>query len=129
MSRMIRVEVEVLGRVDRGDAGRLQRRDVGLGDDPADDDRRVDARARAARRPRSGISSRCEPERIDRPTTWTPSCSARRGDLRGRQPDALVDDVHAGVAGAHGDLLGAVGVAVEARLADEDLRAGARAPR
>ena len=36
-------EVEVLRRVDRGDAGGLQRRDVGLGDDPADDDRRVDA--------------------------------------------------------------------------------------
>ena len=24
----------------------------------------------------AGISSRCEPERIDRPITWTPSCSA-----------------------------------------------------
>ena len=49
----------------------------------------------------------------------------RAGDLRRRQPDALVDDVHAGVAGAHGDLLGAVGVPVEAGLADEDLQ---RAP-
>ena len=46
----------------------------------------------------------------------------RGGDLRGRQADALVDDVHARVARAHGDLLGAVGVPVEARLADEDLR-------
>jgi hypothetical protein len=36
-------EVEVLRRVDGRDAGLLQRRDVGLGDDPADDDRRVDA--------------------------------------------------------------------------------------
>ena len=68
------------------------------------------------------MSSRCEPERIDSPTTWTPSCSAERGDLRRGQADALVDDVHAGVAGAHRDLLGAVGVAVEARLADEDLQ-------
>jgi hypothetical protein len=47
----------------------------------------------------------------------------RRGcDLRGRQADALVDDVHAGVAGPHGDLLGAVGVPVQARLADQDLQ-------
>ena len=43
-----------------------------------------------------------------------------RDDLLGRQPDALVDDLEAGVAGAHGHLLGAVAVAVEARLADED---------
>ena len=43
-------------------------------------------------------------------------------DLGRRQADALVDDVHAGVARAHGDLLGAVGVAVEPGLADEDLQ-------
>ena len=47
----------------------------------------------------------------------------RGGDLRGRQADAFIDDVHARVARAHRDLLGAVGVPVEARLADEDLRA------
>ena len=46
----------------------------------------------------------------------------RSGDLRGRQADAFVHDVHARVARAHGDLLGAVGVPVQARLADEDLR-------
>src|SRR6202000_1461564 len=45
----------------------------------------------------------------------------RGGDLLGREADALVDDLHADVAGAQGDLLGAVGVAVEARLADQDL--------
>ena len=44
----------------------------------------------------------------------------RRGDdLLGGQPDALVDHLEAGVAGADGDLLGAVGVPVEARLADQ----------
>ena len=69
-----------------------------------------------------GISSRCEPDRIERPTTWTPSCSALAAICDGRQADALVDDVHADVARAHGDLLGAVGVAVEAGLADEDLQ-------
>ena len=43
-----------------------------------------------------------------------------RRDLRRREPDALVDDLHAGVAGRDRDLLGAVRVAVEAGLADED---------
>ena len=46
----------------------------------------------------------------------------RGGDLGRRQADALVDDVHAGVARADGDLLGAVGVAVETGLADEELQ-------
>jgi hypothetical protein len=46
-------------------------------------------------------------------------------DLLRRQADALVDDLHARVAGAHGDLLGAVGMAVEAGLADEQLDAPA----
>ena len=41
-------------------------------------------------------------------------------DLLGRQPDALIDHLHAGVAGAHRDLLGAVGMAVEAGLADQE---------
>ena len=41
-------------------------------------------------------------------------------DLLGREADALVDDLHAEVAGADGDLLGTVGVAVQAGLADED---------
>ena len=69
----------------------------------------------------SGTSSRCEPERIERPTTSTSSCDRRGGDLLGRQADPLVDDLHADVAGAQGDLLGAVRVAVEAGLADQDL--------
>ena len=42
------------------------------------------------------------------------------GDLLRRQADALVDHLHAHVAGADGDLLGAVRVAVEAGLADQD---------
>ena len=40
-------------------------------------------------------------------------------DLLRREPDALVDDLEAGVAGAYGDLLGAVGVPVETGLADQ----------
>ena len=50
-------------------------------------------------------------------------------DLLGRQPDALVDDLEAGVAGAYGDLLGAVGVPVETGLADQQPQPAARAPR
>ena len=69
-------QVEVLGRVDRRDAGRAQRLDVGLGDDPADHDGRVDAAVAQRLHAPRGSSSRCEPERIDRPTTCTPSCSA-----------------------------------------------------
>ena len=49
----------------------------------------------------------------------------RGGDLGGGQADPFVDDVHARVSRAHRDLLGAVGVPVEAGLADEDLRPAA----
>ena len=42
-----------------------------------------------------------------------------RRDLRRCQPDALIDHLEAGVAGPHGDLLGAVGVAVQPGLADQ----------
>ena len=62
-----------------------------------------------------------------------------RDDLRGGEPDALVDDLEAGVARPHRHLLGAVGVPVEPGLADQqpqppaELLAGgphrARAPR
>ena len=54
------------------------------------------------------------------PTRWTSSATAGRDDLLRRQPDALVDDLEAGVARPHRDLLGAVGVPVETGLADED---------
>jgi hypothetical protein len=49
----------------------------------------------------------------------------RGHDLLRGQPDALVDHLEAGVAGSHGDLLGAVGVAVEARLADQQAQPAA----
>ena len=46
---------------------------------------------------------------------------ARRiDDLLRRQANALVDHLHAGVARAHRDLLGAVGMAVEPGLADQE---------
>ncbi len=73
----------------------------------------------------SGTSSRCDPERIDRPTTSTSSSLAAAAIWAGRQADALVDDLEAGVPGGHGDLLGAVGVPVEARLGHQQLRRAA----
>src|SRR5215831_9540400 len=46
---------------------------------------------------------------------------ARRfDDLRRSEPNAFIDYVDAGVARAHGDLLGAVRVPVEARLAEHE---------
>ena len=52
-----------------------------------------------------------------------------RHDLRRGEPDALVDDLEPGVAGPHGDLLGAVGVPVQARLADQHPQPLRPAPR
>jgi hypothetical protein len=46
----------------------------------------------------------------------------RVDDLARGQADALIGDVHPAVARAEGDLLGAVGMTVEARLADEELQ-------
>ncbi len=50
-------------------------------------------------------------------------------DALRREPDALVDDFHAAIAGAHGDLLGTVGMTVEAGLADQHLDAPAKPSR
>ena len=44
------------------------------------------------------------------------------GDGIGRQPNAVVDHLHAGIAGPSGDLLGAVGMAVEPGLADQQFQ-------
>ena len=70
------------------------------------------------------------PDRIESPTMSTSSSRAAAAISAGREPDALVDDLHAGVAGRDRDLLGAVRVAVEAGLADEQPdRAAGRRPR
>ena len=54
------------------------------------------------------------------PITSTSSSARGRRDLRRRRADALVDDLHAGVAGGDGDLLGAVAVAVETGLGHQE---------
>src|SRR6185295_14677755 len=53
----------------------------------------------------------------------------RIDDLGRREAYPLVHDLHAGIARAHRDLLGAVGVAVEAGLADQELDAPAELAR
>ena len=132
---MMSVSPKSFGREHRGHARRLEPHGVRLGDDAADDHRHVARAGRAQPSSTSGTSAMCEPDRIDRPTQCTSSATAAADDLLGRQPDALVDHLEAGVAGAYGDLLGAVGVPVEAGLADQqpqplaELRAGARPPR
>src|SRR3954451_11774429 len=93
----------------------------GLGDDPADDDGRVDAAvAQRVEHDRDQLTVRAAEDR--EPDDVDALLQRARRDLRRREADALVDDVHADVARADGDLLGAVGVPVEARLADEDLQ-------
>src|SRR5262249_50034020 len=48
-------------------------------------------------------------------------------DLAGRQANAFIDDLHAGIASADGDLLGAIGMTIEAGLTDEELDTPAEA--
>ena len=67
----------------------------------------------------SGTSWRWLPDRIEIPTRSTSSSAGGGRDLRRGHPDALVDDLHSGVAGGDGDLFGAVRVTVEPGLADE----------
>ena len=109
---------------------------VGLRDDSADDDGDVtgagvaQAAENLGHQLHVGAGEDREPDEVD--------VLGHRGgdDLVGGQPDPLVDDLEAGVAGADGDLLGAVAVSVETRLGDQHaqplpellLRAGRRPP-
>ena len=115
------VQLEVLGGVDPRHPLAAQRLGVGVGDDAADHHRHAvepgrphalhhlaDERQVRAREDR-------EPDHVHR------LLERRVDDLRRGQADALVDHLHAAVAGAHRDLLGAVGMAVEAGLADQEL--------
>ena len=70
----------------------------------------------------SRTSGTCEPERIERPMTCALRLARLRDDLGRGLADAVVDHLDADVAGAQRDLLGAVGMAVEAGLADDEAR-------
>ena len=123
MSSTMREDVVVLRRVDRArrparaapprpPRGRSRRRTSGMS---------LGAAARGGRAGSRGTSVRCEPERMLSPTRSTDSSHAVATISAGRQADAAVDDFHAGVAARDRDLLGAVRVTVEARLADQHL--------
>jgi hypothetical protein len=111
--------LEVLGRVDRA-RRRLPPADpVVFGDDAADHHGASRLRRATPPRRRAPAAGGC-------PTGST--ARSRRGPRRGRSPrsargeaDAAVHDLHPGVAGGHGDLLGAVGVPVEPGLGHEQL--------
>src|SRR4051794_30547874 len=114
------VDLEVLRRVDAGDAGGEHLALVGRGDDAADDDRDLtaglveqadDVGDELAVRPREDREADHVNVFLDR----------RADDLLGGEADAGVDHLHADVARPDRDLLGAIGVAVEAGLADQDL--------
>jgi hypothetical protein len=59
------------------------------------------------------------PDRIDRPTTCAPPASAA-ATISAGSGGCLHMDVHAAIARAGGDLFGAVGMAVQPRLADQN---------
>src|SRR5215207_6016016 len=112
--------LEVLRGVDASDAGVEEPALVGGGDDAADDDRHVGfagGQLRDDLRHQLGVRAG-----EDREADHVDILLDRRGDdlLRG-QPDPGIDDLHADFPRPQGDLLGAVGVAVEPRLADQDL--------
>ena len=131
---MMSLSPKSFGREHLRHAQRLEPHGIRLGDDAADDHRHVAGAGRAQSVEHLGHQLHVRPGQ-DRDADEVNVLGDRgRDDLLGRQPDALVDDLEAGVAGAHGDLLGAVGVPVEARLADEqpqplaELLARARPP-
>src|SRR5579883_1506369 len=122
-------QIEVLWRVHARDAGLPQQLGVGGRNDAADHDGHVadagpgEAVEHVAHQ--GDVAARQDRQADDMHALL--ECGV--DDALGRQPDALVDYFHAAVAGPDGDLLGAVGMAVEAGLADQDLDAPTEPPR
>jgi hypothetical protein len=100
-------EVEVLGGVDGGHTGLLERRDVLLGDDPAHDHGRLYA-GLAQRVDHRGDQLAVRAGEDRQADHVHALLEGRGGDLGGGQADAFVDHVHPRVPGAYRDLLGAV---------------------
>src|SRR6185437_12898339 len=115
---------EILRRVDRGDAGLLQLGRVLRRDDAAGDHRYIEACVLDA--VDHVLHQRHVAAREDGQADDVRLLLLRRvDDLLRRQANALVDHLHAGVARADGDLLGAVTMAVETGLADQESHAAA----
>ena len=98
---------------------------VGVRDDPADDDRHVAGAGLAQQPQHLGHQLAVRAGQDRQPDAVHALLDRGRRDLGRREPDALVDHLEAGVAGAHGDLLGTVGVPVQAGLADQQPQPGA----
>ncbi len=121
MSPMIFDTSKSFGRVDPGDAGGQQRALVVRRDDAAHHHGDLAGAGRAQLLQHRGDQLRVG-AREDREAHHVHALLHRGGrDAGRREADALVDHVHPGVTRPHGDLLGPVGVAVEPRLAHQDL--------
>ena len=81
MSRIMTGQPVVLRRVDPGHAHRLELRAVGVRDDAADHDRRVDPGLPEQPRASPAPAPRCEPERIERPDHVDVLVAGRGRDL------------------------------------------------
>ena len=107
------IEVEILGRVDGGDAELFQHVDIVIGDDAAGHHRHVtqprgaQALHHLADQRHVGAGENRQAENVDI------VFSHRLHQLFRRHADAVIDHLQAHVGGAHGDLFGAVGMAIE----------------
>src|SRR5664279_1312024 len=100
---------EVLGREHRGHSGRLELSGIGLRDDSTDDHWHVTDAGLV-----HGLLHIWHQFHVrtgqDRQSHAVHVLGhGRRDDLCRREPNALVDDLEAGIAGTYGDLLGAIG--------------------
>src|SRR3954470_19252169 len=120
-------DLEVLGGVHGGDAEALELGLVLGRDDAADDDGGVDA---VLGEEADDLGHQLEVAAGEDRDAHDVDVlvPGGGGDLLGREPDALIDDLHARVAGGDGHLLGAVGVTVEAGLGHQQTRGAARQP-
>src|SRR4029079_2922233 len=114
------VQIEILGRIDLGDAQLLEHQHILGRDDAAGDDRHM-AEPRGAHAVHHLAHQGHMRARQDREADDMNALFERcRDDALWRQGDTLIRDFEAAIGGAHRDLLGTVGMAVEARLADQE---------
>src|ERR1700733_257621 len=112
------VNLKILWRVNRRDARGLQSPHVGGRNDAADNERHVFEAGRAQEMQHL-LSERDMRAGEDRQADAMDARFGRLDNFGRGEPDAVVNDVHAGVRGARRDLLRAIGMAIEARLADK----------
>src|SRR5262245_37267261 len=113
-------QIEVLRREDGPYAERLQRRDVGFGNDAADDHRDVPCALAVELLAHQATHLEVRPRQHRQADHAGILLDRRRDDLLGREADAAVDDLEAGVPGGHRDHLRTVRMPVEPGLPDDD---------